>query len=354
MACASSSRCLAVNGSASAPHVSSNPTGVSPAWQALTIPGDGDNSLGAIACPQAALCVTGDNNGRVLALDPSTGQPKHVQTAVLHLGANVDAIACPSGQQCLAAADDIGGVGPDGSSITFVSATPAAGVASAWKRERLPAGGGNFQAVDGATCPTALKCLLSDSSGQVWESLDPTKGMWTALSFDGPPQFSGGSTGNPLNAIACQGASSICVAVGGQSGTGDGTVYSSDGKGWLSFVVDSHAPLDAVACPSVALCVAGDAAGNIVSTGAPLGGTWTVASVDGTNAIMGIDCPRASFCVAVDAAGNVLTSHSPSGPASAWTVTPVDSSGPLMGVACPTSTLCVAVDGSGQVVIGKP
>ena len=356
MACASSKACLAVNGSASAPHSSSDPTGASTSWQALTIPGDGANSLQAIACPLASLCVTGDNNGRILTLSVSAGQPKQVQTAVLDLGANVDAIACSSGTggaECVAGADDIGGVGADGSSRTYVSANPSAGVASAWKRNLLPAGAGNFQAVDGATCPAALRCLLSDGSGQVWESLDPPKGMWAALSFDGPPQFSGGNTGNPLTAIACEPASSICVAVGGQSGSGAGTVYSSDGNGWLSFVVDSHAPLDAVACPSVALCVAGDAAGNIVATGAPLGGTWTVTSVDGTNAITSVACPRATFCVAVDAAGNVLTSHSPSGPASAWTVTPVDSGGPLTAVACSSSALCVAVDGSGQVVIGK-
>ena len=354
MACASSSDCIAVNGSASAPRTTTDASGASAAWQALTIAGDGDNGLAAIACPSTSLCVTGDDNGRVLTFDPATGRPRKVTTATLDLGANVGAIACPTAQQCVAAADDIGGIGFDGASTTFVSSNPGGGAAGAWTKRSLPVASADFQQLDGASCPSATKCLLSDGSGQVWESLDPLKGMWTALSFDGPPQFSGGETGDPLNAIACQGASGICVAVGGQSGTGNGSAYSSDGKGWLPFTVDAHAPLDTVACPSVALCVGGDAAGNIVSTGTPLGGSWTATSVDGTNAITSIACPSATFCVAVDAAGNLLTSHTPSGPASAWTVTPADRSGSLTAIACPSSALCVVVDGSGQVVIGKP
>lgn len=352
MACVTNAHCLAVNGAASAPQVSNDPTGATASWAAVAIAGDGDNSLGGVSCRSASLCVTGDSNGRIISFSPKTGRPKQVTSATLSLGANIDGISCAGSVQCVAVADDIGGIGADGSSMTWVSANPSGGAASDWTRWRLPAGTLNFTELTGVRCATIDNCLLSDASGQVWQSLTPLKGKWTALSFDGPPQFSGGNTGNPLNGITC--VVSICVAVGGQSGSEAGGVYSTDGKSWLSFSVDPKAPLNAVACPSVALCVAGDAAGDIVSTGAPLGGSWTLAAVDGTNAITSISCPRTTFCVAVDAAGNVLTTHAPGGPASGWTVTPVDAGGALTGVSCPSVNLCVAVDGSGAAVVGEP
>jgi hypothetical protein len=351
MTCVTNAACLTAGGAGSPAQISSDPTGGAGSWTAVAIAGDGDNSLGAISCRSVSLCVTGDNNGRILSFDPKTGQPKAVTTATLSLGAHIDGVSCAGKVQCVAVADEIGGFGADGSSLTWVSTNPT-GTASDWTRWRLGPGTANFSQLTGARCMGVNNCLLSDASGQVWQSLTPLTGKWTALSFDGPPQFSGGNTGNPLNAITC--VVSICVAAGGRSGGAQGGVYSSDGKAWLSFTVDPHAPLTTISCPSVALCVAGDAAGNVVWTGAPLGGGWTVSSIDGTTPINSISCPRTTFCVAVDAAGNALTTHAPSGPGSGWTVTPIDQGAALTGVSCPSVNLCIAVDGSGGVLIGKP
>jgi hypothetical protein len=353
MSCVSTARCLEVDSGVGPPRVSATPTGASTTWTTLTILGDGANSFASISCPSTALCVAGDNYGRMLTFSPATGLPKQITTAVIRQGANIDGISCRGVQQCVAVADNIGGLGADGSSLFLTSVNPAVGTSAAWRRIAAVPPASSFSALTGVSCPTVSKCVASDLSGQVWQSLDQPHKVWTGLSFNGPPQYPGSVTGNGLNAISCL-TGSVCVAGGYRSGTNAGATYSSDGLAWLPFVVDAKAPLNTIACPSAAVCVAGDSAGDILTTGAPLGGNWTVTAADPGIAITAVACPRSTVCVAVDAGGNVLVSHNPSAAAPTWTATPVDPGGALTGVSCPTSGLCVAVDSSGQVVIGRP
>jgi hypothetical protein len=353
MSCVASARCLEVDSGNGPPRLSATPTGASTTWTALTILGDGANSLASISCPSTALCIAGDNYGRMLTFNASTGQPKQITTAVIRAGANIDGISCRGAQQCVGVADNIGGLGADGSSLFLTSVNPAAGTAAAWKRIAAVPPISSFSALTAVSCPTLSNCLASDLSGQVWQSLDQLHKVWTGLAFDGPPQYPGSVSGNGLNAITCL-TGSVCVAGGYQTGTNAGAVYSSDGRAWLPFVVDAKAPLDAVVCPSAAVCVAGDTAGDILTTGVPLGGSWTATAVDPGIAITAIACPRSTVCVAVDAGGKMLVSHNPSAATPTWAATAVDTGGALTDVSCPTSGLCVAVDSSGRVVIGKP
>jgi hypothetical protein len=118
-----------------------------------------------------------------------------------------------------------------------------------------------------------------------------------------------------------------------------------------------------VSCPTSGLCVAVGAAGEVVTSSNPTGGTsaWTMTRVDGSNVVSGVSCAGSSFCAAVDQVGNVVTSGNPTGGAPAWTVTHIDGSNCavsastaapcfLTGVSCPAVDLCVAVDGNGNVV----
>jgi hypothetical protein len=109
--------------------------------------------------------------------------------------------------------------------------------------------------------------------------------------------------------------------------------------------------LDAVSCPSVSLCIAVDALGNVLTSA---GGTWTVTPV-GTQYLVAVSCPAVSLCVAVGDSGVIVTSTNPTGGAGAWTTTtlagvgdfsPVD----LAGVSCPTTSSCVAVGRNGMVL----
>jgi hypothetical protein len=65
--------------------------------------------------------------------------------------------------------------------------------------------------------------------------------------------------------------------------------------------------------------------------------------------LSGVSCPSAALCVAVDGAGNVLTATSPTGGSAAWTITNVDGPTALASVSCPSVSLCVAVDSVGRV-----
>ena len=111
----------------------------------------------------------------------------------------------------------------------------------------------------------------------------------------------------------------------------------------------------AISCPSAVLCVAGDDAGNILSSTNPGGGraAWSSAAVDvhtgGQFSIEGLSCPSTTLCVAVDEGGGVLTSINPTGGAAAWTRAAVDAGASgLSGIACPSVSSCVAVDGDGK------
>jgi hypothetical protein len=138
--------------------------------------------------------------------------------------------------------------------------------------------------------------------------------------------------------------------------------------------VDGANAFTAVSCPSVSLCVATDAVGNIVTSTRPAGGAsaWTVAHADGTTnfsggpLLTGVSCPSVSACVAVDGMGNTVTSQAPVLGPQTWHLTHVDNgityecyhygeAGPqsqpaLEGVSCPSASLCVAVDFAGNVL----
>jgi PASTA domain-containing protein/List-Bact-rpt repeat protein len=132
----------------------------------------------------------------------------------------------------------------------------------------------------------------------------------------------------------------------GRADIQSGTLYWS----FESVLASSDHP-DAVACPSLDLCLVVDRAGNVFSSGDARTGqpTWSKVNVDGTNDLSAISCPSASFCAAVDGAGNVLTSTDPGGGAAAWTAIPADTA-PLTGVSCVSASFCAAVDQNGYVL----
>jgi len=66
-----------------------------------------------------------------------------------------------------------------------------------------------------------------------------------------------------------------------------------------------------------------------------------------TNELDSVSCPSAALCVAVDNAGNVVTSARPAGGIPAWQVTNVDRGHFFEGVSCRSVALCVAGDSAG-------
>jgi hypothetical protein len=129
--------------------------------------------------------------------------------------------------------------------------------------------------------------------------------------------------------------------------------------------IASH-PLNAIACPTISLCVAVDHAGQVFTSTRPASGAiaWQPADVDGTAELTAVACPSSALCVATDGNGNAVTSTDPTGGAGAWSAARIDTStvqrnsdgsGPalLRGIACPSSALCVAVDADGNALVSS-
>ena len=122
----------------------------------------------------------------------------------------------------------------------------------------------------------------------------------------------------------------------------------------LQPTIDAGA-IDSISCPSATLCLAGDDAGNILSSTTPGGGraAWSSAAVDvhagGQFTIEGLSCPSTTLCVAVDNGGGVLASSDPAAGGTAWNrvMVDADASG-FTSIACPSVSSCVAVDGDGK------
>jgi hypothetical protein len=178
----------------------------------------------------------------------------------------------------------------------------------------------------------------------------------------------------PLSGVSCPSAS-LCVAVGHAGNVLSTTHPTTGASAWTVAHVDGTHRLASISCPSGSLCVAVDDAGNLLTSTDPAGGAraWAVVHVDDasnwsadTQGLSSVSCPTVSLCVAVDAAGNVVTSTAPAGGAHAWTVTHVDNGlnyecskyggtgqgcqPPLVAVSCPAVSLCVAVDDSENVI----
>jgi len=149
----------------------------------------------------------------------------------------------------------------------------------------------------------------------------------------------------PLASVACP-SSALCVA--GDNG-GD-ILFTTDptAGSWQIQRGVGASVIDAIACASREMCVAGDALGNIMSTTDQTGGSWTRTGLNNGIGINGISCPLTTLCVAVDRSGGVLVSTNPT--SGTWTRSDVDGLNALTAISCPTSGLCVAVDRSGNVV----
>lgn len=111
----------------------------------------------------------------------------------------------------------------------------------------------------------------------------------------------------------------------------------------------SAAALVDIDCPTPSLCVAVDAAGNVIASTDPTGpASWSTANVIGPS-LHAVSCASPSLCVAVSTAGNLVTSTNPAGGAAAWTTTNVAGAGYMGAIDC-TAGLCAALDANGQVV----
>jgi WD40-like Beta Propeller Repeat len=113
-------------------------------------------------------------------------------------------------------------------------------------------------------------------------------------------------------------------------------------------------PISAVSCPSPSLCVAGDWAGDILTSTNPASGrsAWSMAPISAGFGpeVSDLSCPSASLCLGLGSNYRLLSSADPTGGASAWAQVNIDPEDFLDALSCPSASLCVAVD-VGDVLI---
>lgn len=241
-----------------------------------------------------------------------------------------------------------------------------------WRGPVLVDPSGGFTAI---TCPAASFCVAADMSGNVVTSADPTGGAsgWTAAHVDSGDC---GPRACYFTHISCP-SSSFCAAVDEATGVlFTSTDPGAGAAGWKSVKITRN-QLTAVSCPSVSLCVAVDYSGVAHTSTNPTGDadSWSTATIDSGACVIwcrsinkgpperqldALSCPSVSFCVAGDWEGDVVTSTDPTGGSSAWTASYVDPDeegvhggsiqAPVSNISCASTSLCAASDGTGGLV----
>jgi len=316
------------------------------AWRATTRPTS--QAITAVSCPSASLCVAGDLSGNLVSSTNPTGGPSAWNIAGVLSNESIFGVSCPSISLCVAVgAQDV------------LTATDPCGGASAWTNT-TPDQGNYFYAI---SCPSVSLCVAGgggatvNGGATILTSRNPTGG---ASSWSSAPVASGDGI---VEAVSCPSVS-LCVATTNVGDVFTSTNPTGGASTWKKTTVDPGAILSAVSCPSVSLCVAGDSnvAGKILTTTNPTGGAraWTKTTIEPgmPNQAVGLDalaCPSVSLCLAGDNFGNILTSTNPTGGAKAWkkasVARPEPNGNSLTAISCPSVSLCTAADGNGDILI---
>ncbi len=226
------------------------------------------------------------------------------------------------------------------------------------------AAGADPTQLSAVSCPTASDCVAADVRGDILTSSNVRAGAsgWHISRVDNSVSL---NLTAGIVALSCP-TTTLCAAFDNHGDVLTSHDPGAGASGWHAAALEPtspsfflSAPISALSCPTSSLCVAGDAAGNIVTSTDPTAGAsaWRTFRVDlkpGLAGITSVSCSSATFCAAVDGAGNVMTSKRPTGGASAWKLGNIDGSSRLFRVSCASPGLCAAVDASGVVVSNQP
>jgi hypothetical protein len=243
----------------------------------------------------------------------------------------IDSISCPTTSFCAALTQ---------SKPAVLTANPSLG--GTWTATNVTEA--NIEPTE-ISCPTAEFCAVSTYAGDVITSPDPASAepIWNTAHVDVDnstnifERFDGTAADSPIEGIACP-TTGLCVAIDAAGNVLTSTEPAGPAAAWRVESIDPGHQFDAIACaPGSAFCAAVDMEGRLfVSTDAPGGAsTWRSAklsagatSSDYTDMFWGISCPTTSFCMAYTSQSEIFSSGEPANPAS-WQVQasgPADSS----------------------------
>ena len=222
--------------------ISTDPTGPTRTWQAVTL-GTGDD-IAAVSCPSASFCAALDPAGHLFTSTDPTGGNTAWTEATIDSGYTTG-LACPTVSLCIAT--DIEG--------NIVSSTDPTGGASAWSGAHV--GAGMFS----VACGSSALCVATTGNG-VATSTDPAAGAgaWTTT----PAPTSGA---NPI--VSCQGTA-FCAIADGNGHVSTSTDPAAGGSTYTSVLADNGpCGITATACVAEQLNVRDDAGTRVVDSTPP-------------------------------------------------------------------------------------
>jgi hypothetical protein len=362
VSCASAALCVATdtNGDVLA---ASEPDGPASGWSVAQVDTLSSPPLAAVACASATLCVASGGGSLLTSTQPAADGPSAWKTEPSSIAGPSVGLACLSASLCVGVAE----------ASVQASTAPASGAPS-WSVDAAWAYPPNFRPqaeyfgpIGAVSCASGALCVAAGDSYNDYHSLltstNPAGGeaQWHTVAssqMEGTGnQVSPPYTSDPILGVSCA-TTSLCVAVDAAGNVLTSTNAASTDSTWLIAPVVNQ-PLDGISCPAENLCVAVDAIGDVVYSTNPTAGSsaWTVSDIDGPRRLTAVSCaPGSSLCVAADDEGNVLVASDPTGAASTWNATDVDStehvSRALTAVSCVSAGICVAIDDAGYAVTG--
>ncbi len=269
----------------------------------------------------------------------------------------------------------LGDLGTVGGSAPFTWTVPGAvtGICTAPSVEVSTTGmcvspNGLVSGIPSVTGTVVFTAEVSDSSSPVKTQSATIQIIVTpALSWSAPVGADPRSGANQIESLSCATFPTlVCLFAdsGGAPYPGGSVEFSTNpGSSSASAWTTAANQITALSCPASGVCVAADAAGNLLSSVNPtLGGVlnWPIQlSANGGNLVTsyanGITCdPQAVTCMIVNAAHDSIP-ISAGGALPPWK-SPIASAAinasqrPLDAVSCPSSTVCIAADAIGHVV----
>jgi hypothetical protein len=326
-------------------------------WTVVTSPNVGTSSaLSAVSCASSSLCLAVG----VSSTAPSVGKPlsekwngtKMTVVPSPPLGSNVielNGISCTSASFCIA----VGRVFKSGGDQILSEKWNG----STWTKLTSPTmGPGASVDLLGVSCKSTTFCMAVG-----WWTFEPTEAFamqWNGSSWTVETVPNDGNTeDNMLKSVSCA-TTSFCIAVG--SGPGQ-LIDRWNGTDWSIVSTTANFALNGVRCRSTTFCIAVGAQGNSSFVGTLAekwnGTTWSVLStpnVSGSpaNFLNSVSCTSATFCMAGgedQSSGSTQATLTEVWNGSTWAIVPSGSPGSddmINSVSCTAATggnFCLAV-----------
>lgn len=244
--------------------------------------------------------------------------------------------------------------------------------AAAWESRQVNVGQRESDGLFGLSCPSPSLCVAGGNQGTIVTSENPGGGAdaWRVQKV-APGDYVKNEPDNPdrnspgvVQAVSCPSVA-MCAAV-----TIVGDFYATanpagGGPTWRATDLDqpgSYMFLRGLSCPSPSLCVAvssgslglqgTDAGASLISVRNPLAESpaWVRVQVDESLDLQSVSCPTVDFCVAVGRQGRAVVSTDPAAPVPTWREIGTPGPGDLDSVACPLEALCLAGNARGNII----